>query len=195
MTSGEITRLLRAWREGDRSAETPLIEQVYPVLREIAQRRLRGGGSLTLSATELAHEAYFRLVDQRDSEFQNRAHFFAIAAHVIRRLVVDLIRERMALKRGGDVFHVTLEAVSDVAGDFHDGLVVLDVDQLLQRLERIDARAARITELRFFAGLSVEEVAEAEGLSPATVKRSWQFARAWLRDQLESGARTATPVA
>lgn len=184
-SKGDITRLLQSWRHGETGAEERLIARVYPELRAIAQRRLAPSGALTLSATELAHEAYFRLIEQRDGTFQNRAHFFAIAAHVIRRLVVDLVRERLALKRGGDVVHVTLEAASATPGEADsDAVSVLDLDRLLTQLERIDARAARVTELRFFGGLSVEDVAEAEKLSPATIKRAWQFARAWLMTQL-----------
>lgn len=184
--SDEITSLLQRWRSGDAAAEASLIDRVYPTLREIARQRLRPSGAITLSATELAHEAYLRLIGQRDIPFQNRSHFFAIAAHVMRRLVVDVIREREALKRGGGIAHVTLENVAaELGSTANAGPSVLDLDRLLMRLERIDARAARVTELRFFAGLSVEDVAQAEGLSTATVKRSWSFARAWLKDQLD----------
>jgi RNA polymerase sigma factor (TIGR02999 family) len=187
--SDDITTLLKRWRDGDSGAESSLIDRVYPALREIARQRLRPSGSLTLSATELAHEAYFRLVGQREFPFQNRSHFYAIAAHVMRRLVVDLLREREAQKRGGGVVHVTLEHVaSELGSTTKSEPSVLDLDRLLSRLERIDARAARVTELRFFGGLSVEDVAETEGLSTATVKRSWSFARAWLKDQLDPAA-------
>lgn len=185
-TPDDITVLLQRWRAGDAVAHDLLISRVYPMLREIARQRLRPAASLTISPTELAHEAYFRLAGQRGFAFQNRAHFLAIAARVMRRLVVDLLREREAQKRGAGVSAITLDTIADELGSAtsaSDGL--LELDQLLLRLERIDARAARVTELRFFGGLSVEEVAEAEDISPATVKRSWVFARAWLKLQLE----------
>lgn len=187
----DITVLLERWRRGDSGAEAALIERVYPVLRALSQQRLSRGGPITLVATELAHEAYLKLKDQRGDEFQNRGHFFAIAAHVIRRLIVDHQRERGAQKRGGDAVIVTLESAVDVAAPEHAGIDALDFDRMLTRLERIDARAAKLVELRFFAGLSIEEAAEVSGISPATTKRSWQFARAWLRDQIDHASPSA----
>lgn len=180
----DITQLLQSWRTGDSDAETQLLEQIYPVLRRLAQQRLSRSGQLTLVATELANDAYFKLVEQRDAAFQNRVHFFAIAAHVIRRLLVDHLRERSALKRGGDVLRVTLQAGQDVAAVTPDLADALDLDRLLERLERINARAAKGVELRFFGGLTIEETAEAIGVSLPTAKRDWQFARAWLHGQL-----------
>ncbi|UJB19762.1 MULTISPECIES: ECF-type sigma factor [Lysobacter] len=180
----DITRLLESWRNGDANAETQLLEQIYPVLRRLAQQRLTRSGQLTLLATELANDAYFKLVEQRDAPFQNRVHFYAIAAHVIRRLLVDHLRERSALKRGGGVLQVTLQAGQDVAAPTPDLADALDLDRLLQRLERINARAARGVELRYFGGLTIEETAQTIGVSLPTAKRDWQFARAWLHDQL-----------
>ncbi len=180
----DITRLLCEWREGRPDAEARLLERIYPVLRRLAQRRVSQGGPITLSATELANEAYFKLVDQRGTPFQNRSHFYAIAAHVIRRLLVDHLRERSALKRGGAVMRITLQAGLDHPATAHDPADVLDLDRLLQRLESIHARAAKGVELRYFGGLTIEETAEAVGVSLPTAKRDWQFARAWLRDQL-----------
>ncbi|MGO1070477.1 ECF-type sigma factor [Lysobacter sp. CA199] len=180
----DITQLLQSWRDGDPDAETQLLEQIYPVLRRLAQQRLNRNGQLTLVATELANEAYFKLVEQRQATFQNRTHFYAIAAHVIRRLLVDHLRERSALKRGGDVLRVTLQAGHDIAAAAPDLADALDLDRLLQRLERIHARAAKGVELRYFGGLTIEETAETIGVSLPTAKRDWQFARAWLHDQL-----------
>lgn len=183
-TPPDITQLLSRWRDGDSEAETLLLEQVYPVLRRLAQKQLAHGDRITLVATELANEAYFKLVEQRAMPFQNRAHFYAIAAHVIRRLLVDHLRERAALKRGHGVMHVTLRAGHDVAAPASDFVDALDLDRLLQRLERINARAGKVVELRYFGGLSIEETAEAIGVSLPTTKRDWQFARAWLHQQL-----------
>lgn len=183
-TPPDITQLLHSWRTGDAGAETRLLEQIYPVLRRLAQQRLTRSGQLTLVATELANDAYFKLVEQREAPFQNRVHFFAIAAHVIRRLLVDHLRERSALKRGGDVVRVTLQAGQDVASITPDLGDALDLDNLLQRLERINTRAAKGVELRFFGGLTIEETAEALDISLPTAKRDWQFARAWLHGQL-----------
>ncbi|MGO4775207.1 ECF-type sigma factor, partial [Lysobacter sp. 2RAB21] len=180
----DITQLLESWRNGDANAETQLLEQIYPVLRRLAQQRLTRSGQLTLLATELANDAYFKLVEQRDAPFQNRVHFYAIAAHVIRRLLVDHLRERSALKRGGGVLQVTLQAGQDVAAATPDLADALDLDRLLQRLERINARAAKGVELRYFGGLTIEETAQTIGVSLPTAKRDWQFARAWLHDQL-----------
>jgi RNA polymerase sigma factor (TIGR02999 family) len=180
----DITQLLESWRNGDANAETQLLEQIYPVLRRLAQQRLTRSGQLTLLATELANDAYFKLVEQRDAPFQNRVHFYAIAAHVIRRLLVDHLRERSALKRGGGVLQVTLQAGQDIAAATPDLADALDLDRLLQRLERINARAAKGVELRYFGGLTIEETAQTIGVSLPTAKRDWQFARAWLHDQL-----------
>ncbi|WP_242110526.1 ECF-type sigma factor [Luteimonas aquatica] len=180
----DITGLLSDWRDGDPNAETLLLEQVYPVLRRLAQQRLSAGGRVTLSATELANEAYFKLVPQRGVPFHNRSHFYAIAAHVMRRLLVDHLRERNALKRGGDVVQVTLRADGEMGGAQSDMADALDLDRLLFRLERINARAAKGVELRYFGGLTLEETAEAIGVSLPTAKRDWQFARAWLYEQL-----------
>lgn len=186
MSTEEITALLQRWREGETGAEDRLVPLVYPALRAIAQRRLNGQSNVTLGATELAHEAYLDLIGQRDVQFHNRAHFLAIAGHVIRRVLIDHLRERNALKRGGDMIRVTMAAVEDVADErMEQGLELLRMDALLQRLERIDARAAHIVELRFFGGLLVEEVAQVMSCSEATVKRGWSFARAWLKAQIE----------
>lgn len=185
MAETEVTQLLLRWRGGEKSAEVALMDAIYPVLRKLAQQRMSAADAQVIAATELVHEAWFRLVDQRETDFQNRAHFYAIAARLIRRVLIDQVRERQAQKRGADFVHVSLNHALDaddapaIASDD-----LLDIDRMLQRLERIRARAARIVELRYFAGLSIEEAAESCEVSLATAKREWQFARAWMQDQL-----------
>ena len=180
----DITEWLQRWRAADPGAEAELMARVYPVLRQIAGARLARNPGMTLSPTELANEAYLELRKQRDARFENRAHFYAIAAHVIRRVVVDHFRERHAQKRGGDVVHVTLEAQHDLPAQEANRVDALVIDGLLVALERIDQRAARVVELRYFGGLTIEEASDALGMSLATLKRDWQFARAWLHERL-----------
>ena len=182
--SGSITRLLGSWRAGDAGAESALIAAVYPMLHELARKRLGRVGPMTFAATDLVHEAYMRLIEQKDMEFSNRSHFFAISAHVIRRVLVDHQRERMAHKRGGEDIRITFEAALEVA-EAAPALDILDIDRLLTRLERIKERAAKLVELRYFTGLSLEEAAEHLAISLATAKRDWHFARAWLQVQLQ----------
>ena len=183
----EITHWLHRWRQGDLAAENELANLIYPTLRAIARKHAGGRGELTLSATELANEAYMSLAEQRSFAFLNREHFFAIAARLVRRILVDHLRERSADKRGGHWKRVTLSHAADIgiAAEMEDS-AMLRLDTLLERLAHIDARAAKGVELRFFTGLSMEEVAEATNVSLATVKRDWQFARAWLKHQLDS---------
>ncbi|HVJ62873.1 MAG TPA: ECF-type sigma factor [Tahibacter sp.] len=178
-----ITQLLARRRAGDAGAEAALVAAVYPVLRAVAQRSLRGGVAVTLSPTELVHESYLRLFGRQHSNFNDRQHFYAVASLVIRSVLVDACRERLALKRGGGFERITLDAIQDLPAP-HEGVDLLDVDRLLTRLARIDSRAAKLVELRFFAGLSIDEAADAAGYSVTTAKRDWQFARAWLREQL-----------
>jgi RNA polymerase sigma factor (TIGR02999 family) len=182
--NGEITQLLERWRAGDPKAESALMDAVYPVLHQLASKRLNRAGPMTLAATELVHEAYMKLVEQRHVAFGNRAHFYAISAMVIRRLLVDRQRERLALKRGGEDIKLTLESALDVPAPA-SGHEILEIDQLLTRLERVKARAAKLVELRFFAGLSLEDAAESLSISGITARRDWQFARAWMQQQLQ----------
>lgn len=185
MPDPEVTRLLQRWREGEKAAESALLEAIYPVLRKLAQQRMSAADAQAIAATELVHEAWFRLVDQRETDFQNRAHFYAIAARLLRRVLIDQVRERQAQKRGGAYLHVSLDHALDADDTPAIGSDdLLDIDRMLTRLERIRERAARIVELRYFAGLSIEEAAQACGVSLATAKREWQFARAWMQDQL-----------
>lgn len=183
----EVTELLHAWSEGDSKARDRLIPLVYGDLRKRAAAYLRRERpDHTLQPTALVHEAYLRLVDQRRAAWRNRAQFFAVAAELMRRILVDRAREHKADKRSGQWARVTLDAGLAVTKPFN--VDVLDLDRALTALASVDARKSRIAELRFFGGLSLEETGEALSLSIATVERDWQVARAWLFDAL-SGAR------
>ena len=185
MNDSDITGLLARWRAGDKSAETALLDVIYPHLRTMAQQALRGANyHLSLRATELVNESYLRLLDQRAS-FENRGHFIAIASSVMRRVLMDLLRARAAEKRGADVDRVSLELDGEgdqVASD--DSIDWLALDEALTTLERRDATAARVVELRYFGGFNNEEVAAELGMGVATIVRRWQFARAWLHKRL-----------
>ena len=186
MTAGDITELLGRWRAGDREAESELMGFVYPVMRDLARARLRQMRSdFTLRATELANEAYARLA-QNTVDWRDRSHFFAVAARAIRNIVVDYVRAQDADKRGGDLPFVPLELAAEVAGEDTIDLRVdwLSVHTALNELEALDAGISRVVELKFFSGLNTDEIAEANGISRATVVRDWRFARAWLADRL-----------
>jgi RNA polymerase sigma factor (TIGR02999 family) len=183
--SGEATQLLRAWREGDKSALDRLTPIVYQDLRRLARRHLvaeRAGD--TLQATALVNEAYMRLVDYRRMQWQDRAHFFAVSAQLIRRILVEHARRRN-LKRGGGMRRLSLEQVPEVASARTKDVIALD--EALDELARMDPRKARVVELRYFGGLSVEETAEALSISAVTVRRDWSSAKAWLYRELKGG--------
>ena len=173
-----VTQLLQAWGRGDRSALEELIPVVYDELKRMARRHVARERAQTLQATALVHEAYMRLVDQRSVSWQNRAHFFAIAARLMRRIVMNRARRRHAAKRGGAAADLCVDEVEIGSGEPPLDLIALD--SALTRLETVDPRQERIVELRFFGGLSIEETAEALEISPATVKREWRTAKAWL---------------
>lgn len=180
---GAITKLLERSRGGHAAALEQLVPLVYAELRRIASRymrRERPGQSL--QATSLVHEAYLRLLEDEDLSFQNRAHFLGIAARSMRQILVEHARARDAEKRGGDRRRITLDDA--IASGQPLDVDVLALNEALERLARQDARHARIVELRFFGGLTNEEAAEALGVSPATVKRGWTVARAWLFREL-----------
>ena len=187
----EITILLRDWRSGSAQALERLMPIVYGALRAIASRHLaheRRDG--TLATTALVHEAYVRLVDQRDVDWQNRAHFFAIAARVMRRIVVDEARRRKRVKRGSGAAVLQLESAVELT---NDGAAlpmpdVLALDRALAELEAMDPDQGRIVELKFFGGLTVEEIATVMNTSTRTVKREWAVARAWLYRAIQEGA-------
>ena len=180
----DVTALLISWGSGERSAADRLIPAVYAELHRQAARALRReGNEHTLQATALVHEAYLRLVDQRRVEWRNRAQFFGIAAEVMRRVLVDHARARLAAKRGGGMQRLSLDEIGDVSNAGGD-TDVLALHDALERLALLDADQARLVELRYFGGLNIEETADALGVSPATVKREWTLARAWLRREL-----------
>jgi RNA polymerase sigma factor (TIGR02999 family) len=190
----DLTRLLGAIREGDRSALERLIPVVYDELRDLAAHYIRGERpDHTLQPTALVHEAYMRLaghVAQHGADWRDRAHFFGIAARVMRQVLVDHARAHEAAKRGAGYTRVTLSEELRIVEEETVDLLALDV--ALTRLASLDADQARLVELRFFAGLTVEETAEVVGRSPTTVKREWRVARAWLHREL-SGVETPPP--
>jgi RNA polymerase sigma factor (TIGR02999 family) len=181
-----ITELLRLWGAGDRNALDRLLPIVYDELRRQASRYLRHEGpGHTLQTTALVHETYLRLVDQRAAQWQNRAQFFGVAAQLMRRVLIDHARARQAAKRGGAAIRVTLEDATLPADQEDSDLLALD--EALGRLAALDPQQGRIVELRYFTGLGIDETAELLGISPATVKRDWCMARAWLRRELAAG--------
>ena len=185
---GAVTQLLLAWGGGDRSAYDRLVPLVYEELHDMAQRYLRHERSdHTLQPTALVHEAYLRLVDQSSARWNSRAQFFGVAAQAMRRILVDHARGRSTRKRGGDAVRVVLGEPDGDAAAFDGSAVtvprddeLIDLDDALRALAVLDPPLVRVVELRYFAGLTVEETAEVLGVSPATVKRDWVAARAWL---------------
>jgi RNA polymerase sigma factor (TIGR02999 family) len=179
----EVTQLLADWRSGDQAAFDRLMPLVYDELRRLARRYMaREGQGHTLQTTALVNEAYLRMVDQQDVTWQNRAHFFAVAAQVMRHLLVDHARTRHYAKRGGGAQHVALDETAVIAPERDAQLMALD--EALGRLAARDPRKSRIVELRYFGGLSTEETAEVLGVSEITIKREWQKAKAWLYREL-----------
>jgi RNA polymerase sigma factor (TIGR02999 family) len=180
--NAEVSGLLRAWSEGDRAALDRLTPIVYDELRRLASRYMRGERTdHNLQTTALVNEAYMRLVDYKSMQWQNRAHFFAVSAQLMRRILVEHAR-RHNLKRGGGVQHVSFEDTAEVSGDRAADLGALD--DALDALARIDPRKVQVVEMRFFGGLSVEETAEVLKVSPVTVMRDWSTAKAWLYREL-----------
>lgn len=177
--SNEVSVLLAEWKRGDQTAKDKLIPLVYDQLRRLARRQMaqeRPGHSLP--PTALVNEAYLLLVDQREVRWQNRAHFFALAAQVMRHILVNYARKRARAKRGGGSHHVSLNDAMIGSGERAAELVALD--DALSKLAAIDPRRSQVVELRYFGGLSVEEVAEFLNISPVTVMRDWSVAKAWL---------------
>lgn len=178
-----VTLLLRRWSEGHEEALQDLLPLVYAELRRLAHQRLRREHApRSLNTTGLVHEAYLKLVDLRQAQFRDRAHFLAMASRLMRRLLVDQARARRAAKRGGGVEPGTWDESLQVSEPQADALA--DLDEALQRLEAIDPRQGEIIEQRYFGGLSLEEIAEAQDISLATVKRELRFAHAWLAAEL-----------
>ena len=177
----QLTRLLEAWQQGQHGAADELVTLVYAELRRMAKARLRDERpGHTLQATALVHEAWMRLMNQHGASWQNRAQFFAVAAQAMRRILVDHARKRSAVKRGDGTSSVDIDALAHVLSAPLPDDRLLALDAALETLAAFDPRQARIVELRFFGGLSVEEAADILGVSPTTVKREWSTARAWL---------------
>lgn len=182
-SSNEVTQLLVAWSNGDSSARDALMPLVHDELRRLAHRYMgRERGNHTLQTSALVNEAYLRLIDQKDVHWQNRAHFFGIAARIMRRILVDYARKRGFAKRGGNLQPVPLDEAMIVSPERAAEVVALD--DALNNLAELDQRKSQIIELRFFGGLSIEETAEVLGVSAGTVMRDWTFAKAWLRREI-----------
>jgi RNA polymerase sigma factor (TIGR02999 family) len=185
--SHDVTTLLRAWSQGNPAAFDELLPLVYRELHRQAERFMRAQNpGHTLQVTGLVHEAYLRLVDQEGVEWQSRAHFFGVAGKAMRSILVDHARARQAAKRGGAPQQLTLGAAG-AAAKTEPAVDVLALDQALSRLADLDPEQSRLVELRYFAGLSIEETAEVLSVSPATVKRQWRVTREWLKRELSGG--------
>lgn len=186
----EITQLLRDWQNGSREAFDRLVPLVYEELRSLASLQLaREWRHDRPQTTAVVSDAYVRLFGQHEGNWQNRGHFFAIAAKMMRRILVDHARHQRRDKRGAGSIPLTLNEELPAPGHPVDAVDALDLDRALQQLEHLDPNQGRIVELRFFAGLTVEETADALGISPATVKREWVLAKSWLYRTLTGGAR------
>jgi RNA polymerase sigma factor (TIGR02999 family) len=182
-SEGEITALLVRWQHGDANALEALIPLVYQDLRRVAKRHLAGERpGHTLQSTALVNEVYLRLVPAQQAEWRNRAHFFALAAKIMRQVLVDYARGRLSEKRGGDAIRLSLAAAEEVP--LPSTVDVLALDEALSRLEQMDEQQCRVVELKFFAGLSNTDTATALNTSVSTVKRDWTTARAWLLREL-----------
>jgi len=189
MSTPDVTALLGDWSRGNRTALSQLLPLVYAELRRVAARQLRSERpDHTLQPTALVHEAYIRLVDQRQLDWQNRAHFYGVAAQVMRRILVDHARRHGANKRGQGVRCVSMDEAQDVAAP--NEIPVLALDHALDRLAKVDAELTRIVELRAFGGLTIEEAAHVLGVSPSTAKRDWRTAKAWLSRELATDVRS-----
>jgi len=182
----ETTQLLRAWAAGDEKALDQLTPRAYQELRRLAGRlmRLERPGK-TIQTTALVHEAYLKLIDINNVEWQHRAHFFAISAQVMRHILLDRARRSRAAKRGGEAARIVLEEATDVGAVRARELIALD--DALSAMAKVDPRKTRVVEMRFFAGLSIEETAEVLKVSPDTVVRDWRLARAWLLAEMGDG--------
>ena len=181
----EVTLMLQELDRSDQNVVSKLVPLLYDELRRLASHYLRRERpNHTLQTTALVHEAYLRLMDQSGVEWKNRSHFFGVASQLMRRILVDYARSRHAAKRAGDLAQVSLEGVVVVGGENLGDLLALD--EILTRFSAVDSQQAKIVELRVFGGLTVEEIAEVIGVSPATVKREWTLAKAWLTRELRT---------
>jgi RNA polymerase sigma-70 factor (ECF subfamily) len=184
MPEEDVTQVLQRWQAGDGAALDDLLRRVYPELRRLAARHMRAERSgHTLQPTALVHEVYLRMIDQQRVSWQNRAHFLAVAARLTRRVLIDHARKRVASKRRLGATALPIDEV-EIAAHEPRAADLADLDEALEALAAIDARAAQVVELRFFGGLSVDEVAAVLAVSTGTVKRDWVMARRWLRDRV-----------
>jgi len=182
-SSADVTLLLKRYSDGDQNALAELIPQIYDELRRLAACYLQGERvDHTLQTTALVHEAYFRLVDQKQVEWTNRNHFFGVAAQMMRRILVDYARKHHAFKRGRSFTRISLDEAAVFSREKPRELIA--VDELLDRLASLDPEGSRVVELRFFAGLSLEETAKVMGLSTAKVRREWSVAKAWFKREM-----------
>jgi RNA polymerase sigma factor (TIGR02999 family) len=185
--AGEITELLRAWSEGDQAAQDRLAALVYKELHSMARRYMKNERpDITLQTTALVNEAYLRLVDVKNVDWQHRAQFFALSAQIMRRILVDAARARKAGKRGGGAVKINLDEPSVLSSQ--PDTLILDLDEALQALTKLAPRQAKVVELRYFGGMTEQEAAEALKTSPRTVRRDWQFAKTWLTRELSDSA-------
>jgi RNA polymerase sigma factor (TIGR02999 family) len=183
----QITDLLLEWNAGSAEALEKLLPMVERELRRIAANRMRRESpGHTLQTTALVNEAYLKLIDQRDVRWQNRAHFFALASQLMRRILLDYARSHRRLKRGGEAVHVNLEGVAVIAPEKSEELIALD--EALDRLAQLDPKKSRIVEMRFFGGLTIDEVAEVLGIASVTVMLHWRLAKAWLGREVRNAA-------
>ncbi len=186
----DVTALLKAWSAGDENSLAPLMSLVYDELRRVAHRYMAGErAGHTLQTTALVHEVYLRLVDARQVNWQDRTHFMAMCARLMRRVLVDFARSKQFQKRGGEVVRISIDDELMLAPGPEQDLVALD--EALTRLAELDSRKSRVVELRFFGGFSVQETAQALKVSAETVMRDWKFAKAWLFRELQGGAQEA----
>lgn len=182
--SQEISRILQQWSDGGKEASDKLMPLVYDELRRQASRYMRRERiGHTLQTTALIHEAYLKLIDQRDVNWQNRAHFFGVAAQAMKRILVDYAKSRHREKRGGEAENMPLDEARFVISD-GKSVDLIELDEALTRFAEFDPQQAKIVELKYFAGMKIEEIAEALRLSPATVKREWNSAKAWLHSEI-----------
>jgi len=185
----EVTRLLVEWSKGDKLALEELFPLVYGELQKIAHRYIRGEHrAITFQTTALVHEAYLKLIDQNRVDWQNRAHFYGVAAQAMRRILLDNARKRLAGKRGQGARHISLDDKEIEVSDQRAAELV-DLDEALERLSEVDEQKGRIVEMRYFGGLSIEEVAEVLDISVSTVNRGWRMAKAWLYKELAAESR------
>jgi len=183
--SAQITQLLLSWKKGDETAFEELIPLVYPELKRLARRYMgRENPGHTLQTSALINEAYLRLVDQHNIQWQDRGHFFAVATRVMRHILIDHARGHARTKRGGGASHLPLDDAEALMKE--RAAEIIELDEALQTLATLDPRKSQIVELRFFGGLTVEETAEVMGLSAITIKREWRSAKAWLHTEISN---------